>query len=110
MRQQIRRVAQEVLESFLINPRPMDPFEPTVIKHETAFESDRARTVAKKAAILVDILHDVLRRDSEQRYRCLVLCKIQETNIGLVGTVAGYAIIGDPAAKLARQLLDPAPG
>src|SRR6266566_3500424 len=64
----------------------------------------------KEAAILVDVLHDVLRRDSEQCYRRLVLPKMQEANIGLVGAIAVYAVIGDPAAELARQLLDPAVG
>src|SRR5262245_25527621 len=89
----------------------MNPFQATSrIEYEAALESDRAGAVTKKAAILVNILHDVLRRDSEQRYRRLVLCKIQKANVGLIGAVAGYAVIGDPAAEFARQLLDPAVG
>jgi hypothetical protein len=55
MRQQVRGVAQEVQESFLIDPRPMNPFEATLtVEYEAALEPGRARAVAKEAAILVD--------------------------------------------------------
>src|SRR5262249_60816930 len=98
-------------ESFLIDPRPMSPFELTLtVQYEAAFEPGRARGVTEEAAILVDIEHDVLRKESEQRDRRLVLPIMQETNIGLVGAVDVYAVIGDTAAELARQLLDPAVG
>jgi len=102
-------IVQEVQESFLINARPMNPFQATfTVEHEAALEPGRARGVTKKAAILVDIEHDVLRKDSEQRYRRLILPNTQQANVGLVGTVHFHGIISDTAAELARQLLDPA--
>src|SRR5262249_7078819 len=111
VRQQIRRVAQEVHESFFIDARPMNPFEAAfTVEYEAALEPSRARGVTKEAAILVDIEHDVFRKDSQQRYWRLVLPIMQEANVGLVGAVHLYAVIGDTAAELARQLLDPTVG
>src|SRR6266849_1057813 len=111
MRQQVRGGAHKIQESILIDARPMNPFKATfTVEYEAALEPGRARGVTKEAAILVDVEHDVLRKDSEQRYRRLVLPIMQEANIGLVGAVDVYAVIGDTAAELARQLLDPAVG
>src|SRR5215469_3066005 len=111
MRQQVRGIAQEFHESFLIDPRSMNPFQATfTVEYEAAFKAGRARAVTKEAAILVDVEHDVLGRESEQCYRRLVLPNTLEANIGLVGAVGRYTVIGDPAAELARQLLDPAIG
>jgi len=74
MRQQVRGIAQEFHESFLIDPRSMNPFQaPFTVEHEAAFKAGRARAVTKEAAILVDVEHDVLGRESEQCCRLLVL-------------------------------------
>ncbi len=111
MRQQVRGIAQEFHESFFIDPGSMNPFEATLtVDYEAAFKPGRARAVTKEAAILVDVEHDVLGRETEQCYRSLVLPNTLEANICLVSAVARYAVIGDPAAKLARQLLDPTIG
>src|SRR6516225_342005 len=111
MRQQVRGIAQEFHEFFLTDPGSMNPFEATLtVEYEAALNAGRARAVTHEAAILVDVQHDVLRRESEHCYRCLVLLHTLEANIGLVGAVARYTVIGDPAAELARQLLDPAIG
>src|SRR6516165_10441266 len=111
MRQQVRGIAQEFHESFLIDPGSMNPFQAALtVEYETAFKASRARAVTKEAAILVDVEYDVLGRESEQCYRRLVLLNTLEANIGLVGAVTIYTVIGDPAAELARQLLDPAIG
>ena len=80
------------------------------VEYEAALEPGRARGVTKEAAILVDIEHDVLRKESEQRHRRLVLPNSQQANVGLVCAVHFHGIIGDTAAELARQLLDPAVG
>src|SRR6516162_1551285 len=94
VRQQARGVAQEVQKSFLIDARPMNPFEATfTVEYEAALEPGRARGVTKEAAILVDVEHNVLRKDSEQCYWRLVLPIMQETNIGLVGAVHFYTVI-----------------
>src|SRR5262252_7690254 len=111
MRQQVRGIAQEFHEFFLTDPGSMNPFEATLtVEYEAALNAGRARAVTHEAAILVDVEHDVLGRESEHCYRCLVLLHTLEANIGLVGAVARYTVIGDPAAELARQLLDPAIG
>src|SRR5262249_53523691 len=111
MRHKVRGIAQEFHESFLIDPGSMNPFEATLtVEYEAAFKASRAWAVTKEAAILVDVEYDVLGRESEQCYRRLVLPNTLEAKICLVGAVATYTVIGDPAAEPARQLLDPAIG